>query len=133
MTFKGGKIRLNQFRDKIVILNFWVSWCMACIREMPHFQDLNEKLSDQQFVILSINVKDRFQRVKRLLNKTLFKLDVILDSSGIIYKQYQVQTFPTAVIIDRQGKLIGRVQGRRDWSDPMLVNYLEHLYNMTDS
>lgn len=130
-TLKGQTVRLSQFSNKIVILNFWVSWCLPCIQEMPHIQDLDEKLPDDQFTILSINVKDRIQRVEKLLKKTFFKLNVVLDSSGSIYQQYHIRNFPTAIIIDRQGQLLGRIEGKRDWSEPQLLEYLKYLYQVT--
>ncbi|MBT3226019.1 MAG: TlpA family protein disulfide reductase [Deltaproteobacteria bacterium] len=123
----GKAHRLSDFRNRTVIVNFWATWCLPCIRELPRLEKLQQMIPADKYVILAINVRDRLSRVRKFLKGKNFQFKVLFDTDGLIYKAYDVTRFPTTVIIGPDGKLLAEVFGERDWSLPGFVTYLDYL------
>ncbi|TYQ15287.1 UNVERIFIED_CONTAM: peroxiredoxin [Acetivibrio alkalicellulosi] len=110
--FEGNETSLSDYRGKIVILNFWASWCPPCIAEMPDFDDANkELLQGDDAVILTVNLTNGFRgetekTAKDFIDRNNFTLPVLLDKEGVAAQKYSVRSIPTTYIIDREGKII---------------------------
>ncbi len=124
---KGRPHRLSDYRNGIVLLNFWATWCLPCVRELPHFHELQQAMSGKDFVILAVNVQDRLDRVSKFLKGKPYQLIIVRDKDGDIYRQYGVRGFPATFIIDAQGRHYGKISGVRNWSGSEVVEYFKML------
>ncbi len=123
----GRVFRLRDFDKQTVILNFWATWCLPCIRELPRLEKLRQMLPADKYTILAVNARDRPSRVRKYLNGKKFQFKVLLDIDGAIYKTYGITRFPTTVIIGPEGKLLAEIFGERDWAKEGFINYLNYL------
>lgn len=123
----GGVHRLGDFVNQTVIINFWATWCLPCIRELPRLEKLRQMLPAEKYTILAVNARDRLSRVRTYLAGKNFQFKVLLDIDGAIYKKYGVTRFPTTVIIGPEGKLLAEIFGERDWAKNGFINYLNYL------
>ena len=113
-SFQGKWLRLSDFRGKVVILDFWATWCPPCVREVPHFVELSHEYADQGLVILGISLDRGGRRVlSGFINK--YKVNYpILISDGKVDKVYGgIQGIPTTFIIDRAGNIRQKYVGLR--------------------
>ncbi len=113
-SLTGKPISLSDYRGKIVILNFWASWCSPCKEEMPAFQSFHEKYNNKGATILSINVTHRDRNRKQLLqfikNNDL-TFPILLDEKGKVTEMYQILIIPTTFVIDQKGMIQNKVLG----------------------
>ncbi len=113
----GKKIDLSAYRGKVVLLNFWATWCAPCIREMPSLDMLHERLGGRSFAVVAVSI-DRagFARIKPFLARIrVTKLHVYLDKSSKLYRKFGVQALPTTFLIDHQGRVRGYLEGPAEW------------------
>ena len=123
----GESVRLGDFKNRTVIVNFWATWCLPCVRELPRFEKLRQMIPADKYVILAVNVRDRLNRVRKYLSGKEFQFKVLVDADGAIYKAYNVTRFPTTVIIGPDGRLLAEILGERDWTKRGFINYLNYL------
>jgi len=125
---QGQQVSISQFRGKVVILNFWATWCPPCREEMPSMEKLYRDHQDQGLVMLAVNVEENGkQLVSKFLQKTPYSFPILLDSENTAQNAYGVFRFPESFIIDRNGVVVEKIIGGRDWlSGPTfkLINFL---------
>lgn len=100
---------------KVVVLNFWATWCAPCKDELPTLQTLHD-ISDNQTVVLTINVREPATRAARYLQSTGITFPVISDATGELAKRWGVKVYPTTILIAPNGQARWRVMGDADWS-----------------
>ena len=113
----GQTVSLEDFRGKVVLVNFWASWCAPCLRELPSVNALQRDLGSDQFEVVAINIDQQGKRVAEPFAQRL-KLDdleLYLDPRGRISRGVGVQVMPTTVLYDRNGLEIGRMEGPAEW------------------
>ncbi len=100
---------------KVVFLNFWTSWCPACIDEMPYIQKVYEKYKDSDVVVLTVNItaaeKNGIKDTNTFLEKNNYTFPVLLDTEGEVVKKYRISGIPTTYIIDKDGIIVNLVTG----------------------
>jgi thiol-disulfide isomerase/thioredoxin len=101
----GPNLRLQEQRGKVVLINFWATWCGPCRQEMPHLSRLYEKYRGAGFVLLGVNVDDDARRATDLAQKLGLPFPVLLDTDKKVSRLYDLGTMPTSVLIDRDGKV----------------------------
>lgn len=125
---EGKQVSLSQYRGKVVILNFWATWCPPCREEMPSMERLYQDYKDKGLVILAVNVDENGHKaVSQFLQRTPYSFPILLDSKSVAQNTYGVFRFPESFIIDRNGIMVKRIIGGRDWlSGPTfdLINFL---------
>lgn len=97
--------KLNQYRGKIVLLNFWAIWCKYCIQEMPDLEAVYRQYRPQGVVVLAVNVTEDEAAILDYAAKSSLTFPMLRDTDQLASKAYKVQAFPTTVFIDRQGKV----------------------------
>jgi len=113
----GGKKALSDEQGKIVLIHFWATWCVACRHEMPQLEHLWRRYRDEGLVVLGINVdRGNLSGVRDFVRQRHLSFPSVLDPDGAVRQRYEVRAFPTTYLIGRDGKIIGRVIGQRDWS-----------------
>ncbi len=127
-TGSGQETRLEAFRGRVVVLNFWATWCAPCIREMPSLDRLQAKLRDEGLEVVAVSqdfaglkvVKPFFERLD------LANLELYLNSGGQLARAIGVVALPTTFLIDRDGRLVGGVEGPAEWDSEEAVRLIRH-------
>lgn len=125
----GRPVSLSDFRGKIVFLNFWTTWCYACRIEMPDMQKLHQKFKNQDFAMVAINLQESVSKVKQFFKDFKLTFTALLDSDGEVGAQFMITAIPTTFILDKQGIIIGKVMGPREWDGKKAFALFEHLTN----
>ena len=126
----GQQVSLSQYRGKIVVLNFWATWCPPCREEMPSMEALYQKYKDQGLVMLAVNVDENGESaVKKFLMKTPYSFPILLDSENVAQNIYGVFRFPESFIIDREGVIVEKIIGGRNWLSAGASKMLDFLLN----
>ena len=124
----GSTVPLSDFRGKLVVLNLWATWCEPCLREMPSLERLQSRLGDRALVLAISEDRGGSKAVDPFIAKLGLKaVKIYLDPHSEVGKDFDVQGLPTSLVIDRDGKVLGRVQGAADWDSPKLLAVLEPL------
>ena len=101
----GPNLRLKEQRGRVVMVNFWATWCGPCRQEMPQLNRLYEKYKGSGFVLLGVNVDDDVSKAAEVASKLGVTFPVLLDTDKSVSKLYDLSTMPSTVIIDRDGKV----------------------------
>jgi peroxiredoxin len=101
----GQNLRLKEQRGRVVMVNFWATWCAPCRQEMPQLNRLYEKYKSSGFVLLGVNVDDDTSKAAEVATKLGVTFPVLLDTDKSVSKLYDLSTMPSTVIIDRDGKV----------------------------
>lgn len=126
----GQLHRLSDYRGKVIVLNFWASWCPECVEEMPSLNTLYEKYKGNDLVVLGISADRALESVKRLLSKTQVKYPLMLDTTGgALFRRYTIIGLPSTVVIDKNGFITERFIGNTDFSAPVVETKIEALMN----
>lgn len=123
----GGSTDLKQFRGKVVLVNFWASWCPPCRKEMPSMNRLAQILGDGPFVMLGVNAGDSAESVHAFLLQTPVNFPILLDEEGVSLKPWQAFVFPTSYVVDKQGRIRMGLFGSIEWDAPETVARIEAL------
>lgn len=127
LSLQGERLRLADFKGRVVLLNFWASWCEPCRVEMPSLQTLPALFGEDQLVVLAVNFKETPRRALQFVQSTGLTLPVLMDPQGEHARAWDVRVFPTTVLIDRQGRARQRVRGEVDWSSPAPLGWIDQL------
>ena len=123
----GKNISLSDFKDKIVFLNFWTTWCPTCRIEMPSMEKLHQKLKNKDFAIVTVNLRESASKVKAFFKKFKLTFTALLDSTGEVGASFGIRAIPTTYILDKTGRIIGRVNGPREWDSKAAIALFENL------
>ena len=123
----GADVNISDFRGKIVFLNFWATWCPTCVVEMPSMEKLHQKLKDKEFAMVSVSIKDTAAEVKHFYKQNKLTFTALLDSSGKTVPGFSIRAIPTTLILDKTGRIIGRVMGPREWDSRESVAMFDQL------
>jgi peroxiredoxin len=113
----GANLRLKEQRGKVVLVNFWASWCGPCRQEMPHLNRLYDKYRESGFQLLGINIDDDPRSAVQLATRWGLHFPVLLDTDKRVSRQYDLGTMPSTVLIDRDGRVRFVHRGYRDGTE----------------
>ena len=125
----GRYVRLNDFRGKIVFLNFWTTWCPSCRTEMPAMEKLHRKLFGKNFAMVTVNIKESAAQVKKFFKEYKLTFTALLDTTGEVSTGFGIRGIPTTFILDKSGTIIGSITGPREWDSKKTVALFEQLAN----
>ena len=108
---EGKQQSLSQYRGKIVLLNFWATWCKPCTTEMPAMQTTYDKLRDKGFVVLAINELEDDARVREHIKQYGHTFPVLMDHDNKVANQFGVVGLPVSVFIDQEGRVQEYIKG----------------------
>ncbi|MDQ6679470.1 MAG: TlpA family protein disulfide reductase [Pseudomonadota bacterium] len=125
----GPKLRLHEQRGKVVLVNFWATWCSPCRQEMPHLDRLYRKYHSAGFVLLGISVDDDRSKAAEFARKLGVSFPVLLDTDKAVSGLYGVAVMPSTLIIDRAGKVryvhLGYLPGYEDTYETQIRELLK--------
>ena len=112
----GQQVSLHDYRGKVVFLNFWATWCIPCREEMPAMEQLHQMFQSQGLAILAIDLKEGPDKVNAFFEQHRLSFTALIDQDGSVFRDYGVMGLPTTYLISRQGMLLARGVGGRDWT-----------------
>ena len=127
LDLDGRTQDLAQLRGRVVLVNFWASWCPPCVREMPSMQRLKEKLAGRPFTILAVNMAEPDKDVRAFLAKMNVDFPVPMDRDGAVLKRWKVFVFPTSFVLDVEGNIRLGVFGEVEWDSPEVMEKIVAL------
>jgi peroxiredoxin len=127
LSTAGHSVGLDDFRGKIVFLNFWTTWCPTCVTEMPSMEKLHRKLSGKNFAVVTVNIKESASQVKKFFEKYKLTFMALLDTTGEVSTEFGIGAIPTTFILGKSGQILGRVTGPREWNSKESVALFENL------
>lgn len=124
----GNKVSLSALRGKVVLVNFWATWCPPCRAEMPSMEELYKLMAGEEFVMLAINVEENGREaVTEFLQKSPHSFPILYDDQGLVQRLYGVYRFPESFVIRKDGMIDDKVIGAIDWAHPETVKYFMAL------
>ena len=126
-TLQGLSIDSNALAGRVLILNFWATWCGPCKEEMPSLERLRRKFSPEQLQILAVTTDIRPREIESFWKQLDLHFEVVLDEQEELSQALMVRNLPTTVIVDAQGHRMGRVMGPREWDGPEIVSFINTL------
>ncbi len=128
LTVAGEPVTLAAFKNKVVLVNFWATWCVPCVREMPSLDRLQAAFDEEKFLILAVSVdRGGAEKVTPFLAKHGIKnLTPLLDRRMRLASALRVPGMPTSFLLDREGRVLGSLPGIAEWDSPeakALVQY----------
>lgn len=124
---EGKTVNLTDLRGKVVLVNFWATWCEPCRQEMPSMQRLRDKLARKPFAVLAVNVDEPETRVRNFLNQSRLDLTVLLDPNKSATRAWGARVLPVTYIVGPDGRLRYRVVGEMDWDSEQAVGLISEL------
>ncbi|PYU16343.1 MAG: TlpA family protein disulfide reductase [Acidobacteria bacterium] len=123
----GKPAKLADLRGKVVVLNFWATWCPPCVEEMPSLNRLQQHLAPQGVTVLGVSVDDDAAAYDRFLRAQGIHFPTYRDPSKKIALKYGTSMYPETYIIGRNGRIARKIIGPQNWDSPELLAYLQSL------
>jgi len=130
----GRPLSLVDFKGHAVVLNLWATWCVPCREEMPSLDGLQAKLGGTRFQVLAISIDRQGAAVVRPFYRKLElrSLEIYLDPSGKAPSVFDISGVPATLLIDAQGREIGRKLGALAWDSPSVIETLRQVFELTE-
>lgn len=119
--------RLADYRGKVVLINFWATWCGPCRDEMPSIQELKRKLAGRPFVVLAVNLDEPESRIKRFLTEHKIDLTVLLDPERRVSRIWDARILPVSFVVGQDGRIRYSLIGEINWSHDLVVSRIAEL------
>ncbi|MCA1796382.1 MAG: TlpA family protein disulfide reductase [Geobacteraceae bacterium] len=127
-NMQGEEVTLSDLRGKVVLLNFWATWCPPCREEIPSMEKLYQHFEGQAFEMLAINVEENGPEVVgKFFEDKSHSFPILFDPQARAQRLYNVSKYPETFVVDRNGIVVEHVMGAIDWMQPSVVEYLENL------
>jgi len=126
----GKKVSLSDFKNRVVFVNIWATWCPPCVEEMPSIERLHNRFKGDQFQILAVSIDAKGRDVVvPFMKKLNLTFPVLLDPEEKIRTLYGLTGVPESFVIDRQGIVVKKVIGPIDWAAPDVIRFFQDLIN----
>ena len=126
-SLRGDPVDLGELRGKVVLVNFWATWCPPCVAEIPSLQRLYRRLQDRGLEILAVDVGESTQTMETFLKDKPVEFPVLMDNDGEALRRWGIYAFPTTLVLDRQHRIRYAVFGAFDWDSAEVIDTLEPL------
>jgi thiol-disulfide isomerase/thioredoxin len=124
----SGRVhRLSEYRGKVVLVNFWATWCEPCREEMPSLERLQKRLGEKALVVLAVNVDEPEARIAKFLSAMPLDFPVLLDPGSKTTRSWKVRVLPASFVIGPDSRVRYRVTGELDLSAPSVVERIAAL------
>ena len=126
-SLDGEPITLNDLKGKVILLNFWATWCHPCIEEMASIERIYRKYQDKGFIVLGIDIMEKPEKVKKYVMENNITFPILLDTKGEVKRKYRVSGIPSTYLVNKAGMLIAKVLGEREWDNDTVCSILDEL------
>ena len=126
--FSGNEINLNQYNGKLVIINFWATWCAPCKKEMPSLDKLYQAKNFKNLQVFAVNMEhpNTLKTKKFFTDLNIKKLEIFFDSNLNFVKEFKLRGMPTTVLINKKGEEFARIIGEVDFLDKKFLKWLSN-------
>ena len=124
VDLEGKKHSLAAYRGKVVLVNFWATWCVPCREEMPSIERLRASLDERRFAVLAVNLAEPESRIRKFLDAVPLGFPILLDRDTKTTRAWQAKLLPVTYIVGADGKIRYRHVGELDWSRPEVRNLI---------
>jgi thiol-disulfide isomerase/thioredoxin len=129
----GKAFSLSDFAGKVTLVNLWATWCAPCRHEMPSLERLQTRLGDKITILAISEDMNGSKAVEPFIAKLgLERVKTYLDPKSAVGRAFNVDGLPTSFLIDRQGRVLGRVEGEAQWDSPKMLAVIEPLLTQDD-
>ena len=126
-TLDGKVVKLSELSGKVVLVNFWATWCGPCKEEIPSLARLQKQLDPTRFAMLTVTTDLQRQGIAHFLSQLGVSLPVLFDEDQEVSRSFMVRGLPTTIVIARDGTLVGRAVGPRAWDSPEAVAVMRQV------
>jgi thiol-disulfide isomerase/thioredoxin len=112
----GRPHSLEDYRGKVVLINFWATWCEPCRAEMPSINKLRASLAGQPFAVLAVNLAETEPRIRRFMEQVRLDFPVLLDRDSAVTKAWRARVLPASFLVGPDGRIRYAVIGEYDWT-----------------
>ena len=124
----GTRVSLADFRGKVVLLNIWATWCLPCVEEMPSMEKLHHEMGGEDFIIVAVSIDGTgAEKVVPFVKKHGLSFTVLVDRKATVKSLFQVTGVPESIIIDKDGIILEKVIGARNWAAAEILDYFRNL------
>ena len=123
----GGSRQLSDYRGKVILVNFWATWCGPCRDEMPSIQELKDKLAGKPFVVLAVNLDEPESRIRKFLSQMKLDFTILLDPERKAARAWGARILPASYVIGPDGSVAYSYLGAIDWNAPEVRKAIERL------
>ncbi len=123
----GGNVKLDGLKGKVVVVNFWATWCEPCREEMPSFEKLYRKMEGKPFELLAVSVDDDKEKVSKMVKEMNLSYPILLDPGGGAARMWGTAMFPETYIIGPDGLVKDKILGGREWTGEEMTSKLAEL------
>ena len=123
----GASHRLADYRGKVVLVNFWATWCGPCRDEMPSIQELKDKLAGKPFVVLAVNLDEPESRIRKFLSQMKLDFPILLDPERAVARAWGARILPASFVIGPDGRIRYSLVGELDWRHELVVSRISEL------
>jgi thiol-disulfide isomerase/thioredoxin len=123
----GQPRNLDEFTGKVLLINFWASWCRPCIEEVPGIQRLIEAMGEKPFAVIGVNVGDAERRVQATVKRLRMEFPILLDKDSAEFDSWGANVLPTAYVLDRSGRVRYVGRGSLEWDRADIVEIFVEL------
>ncbi|UCG79166.1 MAG: TlpA family protein disulfide reductase [Nitrospirota bacterium] len=124
---EGNMVSISDFKQKVIFINFWATWCPPCKTEMPDLNELYKIYKDKDFVLIGISTDNSKKDIEKFLKDQNIDFILLHDKDGKIMKAYKVFSLPMSFLIDRDKKIVEKFLGPRDWTDEEFTKKIDAL------
>lgn len=122
---ENREVSMTEFRGKVVLLNFWATWCPPCVKEMPSMEELRQKYKDQDFEVVAINAGEESEVVEAFLLERDLTFPIILDKRGASFMTLGIRGLPMSFLLNKEGRSVMTFLGGREWLEPAQTKLIE--------
>jgi cytochrome c biogenesis protein CcmG, thiol:disulfide interchange protein DsbE len=126
-TDNGRTLSRSNFGGKLLVVNFWATWCPPCIEEMPSLDQFQRRFAGSGVVVLGISVDQSERAYRDLLRKAGVSFLTARDPEGRISASYGTSKYPESYVIDQRGKVVQKIIGPTNWTDERMISYIQSL------
>lgn len=127
-ALNGEKVTLSELKGKVVVLNFWATWCPPCREEIPSLMRLNSAMAGKPFRMLCVSIDDGGKEaIEQFFRSTGFSLPAFVDADKRVSARYGVYKVPETFIIDGNGIILEKIVGAIEWDDPQVIAFLNDV------
>lgn len=122
-----GRLSLDALAGRVVLLNFWATWCEPCEQEMPAMQRLYERLPRDRFELVAISIDEEPEKIDAFVKRYALTFPILVDPGKKVATAYQTMGVPESLLVDPGGRIVERYVGPREWDAPEYVARIETL------
>ena len=127
VDLKGQAFNLVKLKGQVVLVNFWATWCGPCVEEIPSLSRLVDRLKDQPFQVIAVNIGESAQAIEKFIESMPVNFKILLDKDGSAIRDWKVYAYPSNYLLDKTGLIQYSYRGALEWDETSIIDTIEEL------